>query len=67
MGSHASRAGPAARTSGIPLAAWIHDVTGSFDLAFQIFLAIYALSGLLIVGLRLPAAAPESGHEPRVA
>jgi MFS family permease len=37
---------------GIPLAAWIRDTTGSFDLAFWIFLGIYALSCALIAALR---------------
>jgi len=37
---------------GIPLAAWIHDTTGSFDLAFWIFLGVYLASCLLIAGLR---------------
>ena len=39
---------------GIPLAAWIRDTTGSFDLAFWIFLGIYALSCALIAALRTP-------------
>jgi MFS family permease len=38
---------------GIPLAAWIHDTTGSFELAFWIFLGVYALSCALIAGLRM--------------
>lgn len=37
---------------GIPLAAWIHDTTGSFEIAFWIFLGVYALSCALIAGLR---------------
>jgi predicted MFS family arabinose efflux permease len=50
---------------GIPLAAWIHDTTGSFDLAFQIFVAVYALSAAAIALLRIPVSAP-SGGKPRL-
>ena len=39
---------------GIPLAAWIHDTTGSFELAFQIFLGVYAASCAVIALLSLP-------------
>jgi MFS family permease len=39
---------------GVPLAAWIRDATGSFALAFQIFLAVYVASALAIGALRLP-------------
>jgi MFS family permease len=52
---------------GIPLAARIHDVTGSFEPAFQIFLAVYVVSGLLIARLRLPTAAPRSRGQARLA
>jgi predicted MFS family arabinose efflux permease len=51
---------------GIPLAAWIHDTTGSFDLAFQIFVGVYAVSAAAIALLRIPARTP-SGGEPRLA
>ena len=37
---------------GIPLAAWIRDTTGSFEIAFWIFLGVYAVSCLLIAALR---------------
>lgn len=50
---------------GIPLAAWIHDTTGSFELAFRIFLGIYLASTLALAALRLPAEA--SGGEPGLA
>ncbi len=55
--------------TGIPLAAWIHDTTGSFDLAFQLFLGVYALSCLALAALRIPApaAAPASSGEARLA
>lgn len=43
---------------GIPLAAYIRDVTGSFDLAFAIFLGVYVLSALLICALRIPTPPP---------
>ncbi|MGI9592111.1 MAG: MFS transporter [Myxococcota bacterium] len=37
---------------GIPFAAWIRDTTGSFEIAFWIFLGVYGFSCLLIAGLR---------------
>lgn len=47
---------------GIPLAAWIHDTTGSFALAFQIFLGVYAVSCLAIGLLRLPRTSSSAGQ-----
>jgi MFS family permease len=47
---------------GIPLAAWIHDTTGSFELAFQIFLGVYAASCAMIALLRLPGGRPSAGE-----
>jgi MFS family permease len=43
---------------GIPLAAWIHDTTGSFEIAFWIFLGVYAVSCALIAGLRTGSREP---------
>jgi MFS family permease len=40
--------------SGIPLAAWIHDTTGSYAAAWSIFLAVYVLAGAIVTGLRVP-------------
>ena len=40
---------------GVPLAAWIHDETGSFDGAFGAFLGVYVASAAIIALLRLPA------------
>jgi MFS family permease len=51
---------------GIPLAAWIHDTTGSFELAFQIFLGVYVVSCALIALLELPER-PRSAREARLA
>ncbi len=34
--------------SGIPFAGWIFDKTGNYDLAFQIFLGLYALAAIAI-------------------
>ncbi len=51
---------------GIPLAGWIHDSTGSYDLAWRIFLGVYVAASLVIVGLRpqpAPAAPPASVRE----
>lgn len=52
---------------GIPLAAWVHDTTGSFQGAFLVFLAVYVASCAMIGALRLPRARPLSGGEARVA
>jgi len=51
---------------GIPLAAWIHDTTGSFELAFQIFVGVYVASCLMVWLLQLPAS-PRSAREPGIA
>jgi MFS family permease len=42
---------------GIPLAAWIRDTTGSFDLMWQIFLWVYVAGAIIFGALRL---APET-------
>jgi MFS family permease len=41
---------------GIPLAAWIHDATGSYAIVFRIFLGVYVVSAVAIGALRLPGA-----------
>jgi MFS family permease len=46
---------------GVPFAGWIFDRTGSYDLAFQAFLGIYALAAFVLFFLRLPEVEP--GHE----
>jgi MFS family permease len=46
--------------AGIPFAGWIYDRTGSYDLAFQIFLGMYALAFLAVAGMRLG-----NGHRAR--
>ena len=58
---------------GVPLAAWIHDSTGSFEGAFGIFLGVYIASTALIGWLRLPprlhspaASAGEIGFSERI-
>jgi MFS family permease len=53
---------------GIPLAAGIHDATGSFEIAFRIFVGVYVASGLAIGGLRVaPPRTARSGREARLA
>ena len=52
---------------GIPLAAGIHDATGSFELAFWIFLGVYAAGSVAFGALQLPAHRPASDGETRVA
>jgi len=38
---------------GVPFAGWIFDVTGHYDTAFSVFLAVYALAaGVVILGTR---------------
>jgi len=43
---------------GVPLTGWIYDVTGSYDVAFQILVGGYVVACLAIAGLRI---APENG------
>lgn len=38
--------------AGVPLAGWIFDVTGTYDLAFQIFLVLYVLAALAALGFK---------------
>jgi hypothetical protein len=45
---------------GVPFAGYVFDRTGSYDFAFQAFLAIYALAAVILVFLRLPEVEP--GH-----
>jgi MFS family permease len=42
---------------GVPLAGWIHDATGSYALAFQIFVGVYLAASAAITTLRLKAPA----------
>ncbi len=46
---------------GVPLAAFVHDRTGSFSTALWIFVGVYALSALLISIVRVPEARPSGG------
>jgi hypothetical protein len=39
---------------GVPLAALVHDRSGSFDVAFWIFLGVFAVCALLISFVRTP-------------
>lgn len=39
---------------GIPLAAWLREASGSFEAAFEVFLAVYAVSCGLVALLELP-------------
>jgi MFS family permease len=39
---------------GVPLAGWVFDVTGSYQPAFQAFLALYVLAAIVIVFFREP-------------
>jgi len=51
---------------GVPLAGWIYDKTGSYDLAFQIFLGFYAIAILATTTLR-PRAPARLHDQPRPA
>ena len=46
------------QASGVPFAAWIHDRTEDYYLAFQIFVTTYAVSALCLVLVRNPLAGP---------
>ena len=45
---------------GVPLAGWIFDTTGGYDLAWQLFCAVYVAAGLLIAALRVRHAPHEA-------
>jgi MFS family permease len=40
---------------GVPLAAFIHDRSGSFDAAFSVFLGVYCACAVLVCFVRVPA------------
>ena len=40
---------------GVPFAGWIFDVTGSYDMAFQVFLGLYLFAALAVAFYRQPA------------
>jgi MFS family permease len=43
---------------GSPFAGWVHDTTGSYAIAFQVFAAMFALSMFVLILIRLPAVEP---------
>lgn len=43
---------------GVPLAGYLYDVNGSYDLAFQIFLALYAVGAAVALLIRMPEQEP---------
>jgi hypothetical protein len=45
---------------GIPYAGWIYDRTGSYEVAFLTFIAIYVLAIAVLLLLRLPDVEPGS-------
>jgi len=48
------------QTLGVPFAGWVFDRWGSYTLAFQIFLGIYAASILVLGLLRIPRVHPDT-------
>ena len=46
--------------AGVPLAAFLHDRTGSFELAYWIFLGVYTACAVLIGFLRVPDDSPSA-------
>ncbi len=49
---------------GIPLAGWIHDTTGSYDVAWRFFCGVYIAASLMVAVLRVqraPSPPPISG------
>jgi MFS family permease len=48
---------------GVPVAGWIYDSTGSYALAFQLFIGFYVVASLLIGALRLGPAHSEREDE----
>jgi len=49
------------QTLGIPFAAWIFDTTGSYELAFKIFIGIYFSAMCALLFVRLPGLKPSGG------
>ena len=47
---------------GVPLAGWIFDSTGSYDLAFRIFAGFYVAAILFAGALQLPRGAASNGE-----
>ena len=45
---------------GVPFAGWVFDTTGTYDLAFQVLLAIYVAAAVAFVFYRSPVATPGS-------
>jgi MFS family permease len=43
---------------GVPLAGWVYDTTGSYDLAWKFFCGVYIVASLLIAALRVRRAPP---------
>lgn len=54
------------QTLGVPLAGWIFDVRGSYQMAFYVFLVAYALAMVLLLFLRLPQVEPGTATKIRV-
>ena len=48
---------------GPPLVGYIRDVTGSYILAFDLFLVIFVLASLILLGLKLPSIAKSNEQE----
>lgn len=48
---------------GPPLVGYIRDVTGSYILAFDLFLVIFILASLILLGLKLPSIAKSNDQE----
>ena len=44
---------------GIPFAAWVFDLTGSYQIAFATFLSLYAAAAVVLGFLRLPEVEPD--------
>lgn len=51
---------------GVPFAGWMYDVTGNYQPAFIIFLGLYLLAALVVLGLHVPrrSAVTLAGVEP---
>jgi cyanate permease len=39
---------------GVPFAGWMYDTTGDYQPAFIIFLGLYLLAAIVVLGLRVP-------------
>ena len=48
---------------GVPFAGWIFDETGSYDIAFQVFLCLYVMAAIVVAFYRQPSVQVDLAHK----